>query len=196
MLALAEGGLSLVDVEMLSTHGGSIRLWARPEEAAGRPSERVTEALCVEKAAGLHEVDGYLQLRHRTEAIRHQLLSFLLECKRKRKRVVAYGAPAKGNTLLNYCGIRNDLIEYTVDRNPYKHGSFTPGTRIPIYDPARIDVDRPDVIVVLPWNLEAELTAQLSHVARWGGQLVYPLPALHTADLHAGQPSRSTEVLR
>ncbi|WP_370500328.1 methyltransferase domain-containing protein [Mycolicibacterium sp. jd] len=196
MLALAEGGLSLVDVEMLSTHGGSIRLWARPEGAARRPSERVTEALCVEKAAGLHDVDGYVQLRGRTEAIRHEFLTFLLECKRNRKRVVAYGAPAKGNTLLNYCGIHSDLIEYTVDRNPYKHGCFTPGTRIPIHDPARIDIDKPDVVVVLPWNLESELTAQLSHVAEWGGQLVYPLPTLHSADLHAAQPSREAETLR
>ncbi|MGE2731538.1 methyltransferase domain-containing protein [Mycolicibacterium vaccae] len=196
MRALADGGLSLVDVEMLSTHGGSIRLWARPASVGSRPSERVTEALSVEQAAGLHDIEGYVDLRQRTEAIRHELLSFLLECKRDRKRVVAYGAPAKGNTLLNYCGIRSDLIEYTVDRNPYKHGCFTPGTRIPIHDPSRIDIDKPDVVVVLPWNLESELTPQLNHIAEWGGELVYPLPHLHTADLRPVSASRPTEVLR
>jgi len=196
MLALAEGGLTLVDVEMLSTHGGSIRLWARPSGAAGPPSERVTEALCVEKAAGLHEVAGYLRLRQHTEAIRQELLAFLLDCKRAGKRVVGYGAPAKANTLLNYCGIRTDLIEYTVDRNPYKHGSFTPGTRIPIHDPARIDTDRPDVVVVLPWNLETELTAQLRHVGEWGGELVYPLPNLHTAVAPSGRAFGREAALR
>ena len=184
MNALAVGGLALVDVEMLDTHGGSLRLWARPEAAGGRPSTRVTDALCVERIAGLHSVDGYLDLKHRTEAIRDELLAFLLDCRVKGKRVVGYGAPAKANTLLNYCGIRSDLMEYTVDRNPYKHGCFTPGTRIPIHDPAQIDDDRPEVVVVLPWNLETELTAQLSHIAEWGGELVYPLPQLHTADIH------------
>jgi C-methyltransferase C-terminal domain len=188
--------LSVVDVEMLSTHGGSIRLWARPEGVAGQPTDRVTEALSVERAAGLHDVDGYLRLRHRTETIRHELLAFLLDCQREGKRVVGYGAPAKGNTLLNYCGIRSDLIEYTVDRNPYKHGSFTPGTRIPIHDPSKIDHDKPDVVLVLPWNLETELTAQLSHIGQWGGQLVYPLPSLHTAELHASPLPRRAGTVR
>ena len=196
MRALAAGGLSLVDVEMLSTHGGSLRLWARPEAVAVQPSDRVTEALCLERAAGLHDVDGYRQLRHRTEVIGQELLRFLLECRRKGKRVVGYGAPAKGNTLLNYCGIRSDLLEYTVDRNPYKHGCFTPGTRIPIHDPGRIDIDKPDVVLVLPWNLETELTAQLSHIVEWGGQLVYPLPSLHTAELHRHPVPRRAGIVR
>ena len=194
--ALAAGGLSLVDVEMLTTHGGSLRLWARPEGVAGPPSDRVTEALCVERAAGLHAVEGCLRLRRRTEVIRHELLRFLLESQRKGKRVVGYGAPAKGNTLLNYCGIRSDLIEYTVDRNPHKHGCFTPGTRIPIHDPSRIDIDKPDVVLVLPWNLEKELTAQLSHVVEWGGHLVYTLPSLHTATLHRDPLPRRMRMVR
>jgi hypothetical protein len=113
--------------------------------------------------------------------VRHELLRFLLQCRADGKRVVGYGAPGKGNTLLNYCGIRRDLLEYTVDRNPYKHGLFTPGTRIPVYNPSVIAEDRPDVVLVLPWNLEAELTEQLSYVADWGGQLVFPLPSLHRA---------------
>ena len=119
-------------------------------------------------------MDGYLQLRPRTEALRHNLLRFLLQCRADGKRVVGYGAPGKGNTLLNYCGIRSDLLEYIVDRNPYKHGCFTPGMRIPIHDPKRIAKDRPDVVLALPWDLEAELTEQLSYIAEWGGQLVFP----------------------
>jgi SAM-dependent methyltransferase len=181
--ALATAGLAVVDVELIPTHGGSIRVWARPEQNAGPPSERVAEVLRIEQEAGLHHVDGYLQLRPRTEAVRHELLRFLLDCRAEGKRVVGYGAPGKGNTLLNYCGIRSDLLEYTVDRNPYKHGRFTPGTRIPIHDPAQIDKDRPEVVLALPWNLETELTEQLAYIADWGGQLVFPLPALHAASL-------------
>jgi SAM-dependent methyltransferase len=177
--ALATAGLAVVDVELVPTHGGSIRVWARPEGSAGPPSTRVAEVLRIERAAGLHHVGGYLSLRPRTEAIRHALLRFLLDCRAEGKRVVGYGAPGKGNTLLNYCGIRRDLLEYTVDRNPYKHGRFTPGTRIPIYEPAQLERDRPDVVLALPWNLEAELTEQLAYIAEWGGELVFPLPTLH-----------------
>jgi SAM-dependent methyltransferase len=178
--ALATSGLSVVDVELLPTHGGSIRLWARPEGSAGRPRARVDDVLRMERQAGLHTVGGYLNLRRRTEAIRHALVRFLLDCHADGKRVVGYGAPGKGNTLLNYCGIRSDLLEYTVDRNPHKHGRFTPGTRIPIYETAQIKRDRPDVVLALPWNLEAELTEQLAYLAEWGGELVFPLPTLHS----------------
>ena len=176
MRALATAGLAVVDVELLATHGGSIRVWARPRSVRAPRVQRVDEVLRIEEEAGLHQVDGYLELRPRTEAIRQELLRFLLDCRAEGKRVVGYGAPGKGNTLLNYCGIRSDLLEYTVDRNPYKHGRFTPGTRIPIYDPDQIDKDRPDVVLALPWNLEAELTEQLAYIAEWGGQLVFPLP--------------------
>lgn len=179
--ALASAGLAVVDVELLPTHGGSIRVWARPIQVAGRPTDRVNKILRIEEAAGLHHPEGYLQLRRRTEQIRQDLLRFLLQCRAEGKRVVGYGAPGKGNTLLNYCGIRTDLLEYTVDRNPYKHGHFTPGTRIPIHDPELIAKDRPDVVLVLPWNLETEITEQLSYVSEWGGQIVYPLPTLHMA---------------
>ncbi|MFF2083085.1 class I SAM-dependent methyltransferase [Nocardia sp. NPDC058176] len=176
--ALAVAGLTVVDVELLDTHGGSIRLWARPDPVAV-PTPRVAEVLELERAAGLHDPDGYGELGPRAESVRQELLRFLLDCRAAGKRVVGYGAPGKGNTLLNYCGIRPDLLEYTVDRNPYKHGRYTPGTRIPIHPPERIDLDRPDVVLVLPWNLEAELTAQLRHVGEWGGELIYPLPVLH-----------------
>jgi hypothetical protein len=172
--ALATAGLAVVDVELLPTHGGSLRIWARPTRIAAPSSQRVMEVLHKEKAAGLHRVYGYLQLRPRTEALRHNVLRFLLQCRADGKRVVGYGAPGKGNTLLNYCGIRSDLLEYIVDRNPYKHGRFTPGTRIPIHDPRLIAKDRPDVVLALPWDLEAELTDQLGYIAEWGGQLIFP----------------------
>jgi SAM-dependent methyltransferase len=182
MRALATADLAVADLELLPTHGGSIRVWARPLAVAGEPSQRVHEVLATEAAAGLHEVDGYLHLKARTEAIRHELLRFLLDCRAEGKRVVGYGAPGKGNTLLNYAGIRSDLLEYIVDRNPYKHGRFTPGTRIPIHDPAVLAQDRPDVVLALPWNLEVELTAQLSYIGEWGGQLYFPLPEMHLAN--------------
>ena len=179
--ALATAGLAVVDVELLPTHGGSLRIWARPARIAAPASERVTGVLRMEKLAGLHRVDSYRQLRPRTEALRHQLLRFLLQCRADGKRVVGYGASGHGNTLLNYCGIRSDLLEYIVDRNPYKRGRFTPGMRIPIRDPGLLAQDRPDVVLALPWNLESELTDQLSYIADWGGQLVFPLPTLHEA---------------
>ncbi|MBU9766769.1 class I SAM-dependent methyltransferase [Mycobacterium sp. TNTM28] len=177
--ALATAGLTVVDVEAIGTHGGSIRLWARPDAVAGPPSARMAELLAAEERAGLHDVSGYADLQRRADTLRQDLLRLLLDYRRAGKRVVAYGAPGKGNTLLNYCGIRPDLVEYTVDRNPYKHGKFTPGARLPIHPVERIDKDRPEVILVLPWNLEAELTAQLAGTGEWGAQLVYPLPELH-----------------
>jgi hypothetical protein len=176
--ALATGGLALVDVELLPTHGGSIRLWARPEEIAGEPSSRVADVLAMEKAAGLHELSGYQQFATRVARVRRELLQFLTGAAERGELVVGYGAPGKGNTLLNHCGIRPDLLPYTVDRNPYKHGRFTPGTRIPVLSPERIAADRPDFVLVLPWNLRAELTAQLSYLSEWGGRLVFPIPTL------------------
>jgi C-methyltransferase C-terminal domain/Putative zinc binding domain/Methyltransferase domain len=176
--ALATGGLALVDVELLPTHGGSIRLWARPEEIAGSPSARVAEVLAAETAAGLSTVDGHAGFAPAVHRVRADLVRFLLDAHERGKAVVGYGAPGKGNTLLNYCGVRPDLLLYTVDRNSYKHGRFTPGTRIPIRPVSQIEADRPDYILVLPWNLRAEITEQLRHVATWGGQLVFPIPRL------------------
>ncbi|MGW0181512.1 class I SAM-dependent methyltransferase [Nocardia sp. NPDC003345] len=180
--ALATGGLAVADVELLGTHGGSLRIWARPAEVVTEPSGRVDEVTALEAAAGLHDVAGYGPLRDRAETVRRELLRFLLDRKDAGATVVGYGAPGKGNTLLNYCGIRPDLLEYTVDRNPYKHGRYTPGTRIPIHAPDRIEADRPDFVLVLPWNLETELTAQLAPVAEWGGRLVFPLPDMRVVD--------------
>ncbi|MEU7940613.1 class I SAM-dependent methyltransferase [Microbispora bryophytorum] len=178
MRALASGGLALVDVESLPTHGGSIRLWARPVEAAGEPGPRVTDLLASEKSAGLHELSGYAEFAARVARVRRDLLAFLITAAEEGRTVVGYGAPGKGNTLLNHCGIRPDLLSYTVDRNPYKHGRFTPGTRIPVLSPERIEQDRPDYVLVLPWNLRAEITEQLAHIRDWGGRLVFPIPRL------------------
>ncbi|MFC5833671.1 class I SAM-dependent methyltransferase [Nonomuraea insulae] len=173
--ALAGGGLTLVDVELLTTHGGSIRLWARP---SGTPSQRVSDVLAMEKAAGLHEISGYIDFTERVARVRRDLLGFLVGAAEEGSTVVGYGAPGKGNTLLNHCGIRPDLLTYTVDRNPYKHGKFTPGARIPIFGPERIAADRPDYVLVLPWNLRDELVDQLSYIRDWGGRLVFPIPTL------------------
>ena len=182
--ALAVGGLSVVDVELLPTHGGSIRLWARPAAVAGEPSARMVDVLAREKAAGLHELSGYTEFAERVTRVRLDLLEFLVKAAKEGKTVVGYGAPGKGNTLLNHCGIRPDLLAYTVDRNPYKHGRFTPGTRVPVLETGRIAADRPDYVLVLPWNLRTELTEQLSYVDEWGGRLVFPIPRLEIVEVN------------
>ncbi len=177
--ALATAGFNVVDAELLPTHGGSLRIWARPARVAAPPSDRVVEVLRVEKAVGLHRVEGYLQLRPRSETLRQNLLRFLLQCRATGERVVGYGNHCAGSTLLNYCGIRSDLMEYIVDRDPYRHGCFTPGTRIPIHDPRRIEADRPDVVLTLSGDLEAEVVEQLGHIGEWGGRLVSPRNLQH-----------------
>jgi SAM-dependent methyltransferase len=176
--ALAKGGLTVVDVEELSTHGGSLRVHAKHSETAGEPSVTVKAVLDAEAAAGLHTFDGHRGFADEVFTIKRDLLDFLMKARAEGKRVVGYGAPGKGNTLLNHCGIREDLLEYTVDRSPHKQGMFLPGTHIPIHAPERIAADRPDYVLVLPWNLRTEISAQLSYVRDWGGKLVYPIPAL------------------
>ncbi|GGM19099.1 methyltransferase domain-containing protein [Dactylosporangium sucinum] len=176
--ALAKGGLSVVDVEELSTHGGSLRVHARHADTAGEPSLAVKTLLEAEAAAGLHTFEGHKGFADAVFQIKKNLLDFLMTARAEGKRVVGYGAPGKGNTLLNHCGIREDLLEYTVDRSPHKQGMFLPGTHIPIHAPERIAADRPDYVLVLPWNLRTEISAQLSYVRDWGGKLVYPIPAL------------------
>lgn len=184
--ALASGGLDLVDVELVPTHGGSIRLWARPSELGESPSPAVAQVLADEAKAGLDTVEGHAGFAREVSRIRNDLMRFLIDAADRGKTVVGYGAPGKGNTLLNYCGIRPDLLAYTVDRNPYKHGRYTPGTRIPIHEPERIEADRPDYVLVLPWNLRDEITAQLAPVAEWGGKLVFPIPALQVVEPGSG----------
>jgi 2-polyprenyl-3-methyl-5-hydroxy-6-metoxy-1,4-benzoquinol methylase len=176
--ALATAELVVTDVDELPTHGGSLRVYARPAAVAGEPSSAVAAVLAAEQAAGLHTVDGHAGFAEAVFQIRADLVSFLLAARAEGKTVVGYGAPGKGNTLLNHCGVRADLLAYTTDRSPYKQGRFLPGTHIPIHHPDRIAADRPDYVFVLPWNLRTEITAQLAYVADWGGQLVYPIPRL------------------
>jgi hypothetical protein len=176
--ALETAGLRVVDVDELATHGGSLRIYARPEEAAGEPSGNVKAVLAAEEAAGLHTVAGHEGFAAAVLKIKSDLLGFLLAAARDGCSVAGYGAPGKGNTLLNHCGIRSDLLSYTVDRSPVKQGRFLPGTHIPIHAPERLAETRPDYILVLPWNLRAEISQQLAYVRSWGGKLVFPIPEL------------------
>jgi 2-polyprenyl-3-methyl-5-hydroxy-6-metoxy-1,4-benzoquinol methylase len=176
--ALAAAGLRVVDVEELSTHGGSLRVHARPAESAGEPGERVKTVFDEEGAAGLHTVSGHQGFAGEVLRIKSDLLTFLIGAAAAGKSVAGYGAPGKGNTLLNHCGIRSDLLEYTVDRSPVKQGKFLPGTHIPVREPGHLAETKPDYVLVLPWNLREELTGQLSYVRSWGGRLVFPVPVL------------------
>jgi SAM-dependent methyltransferase len=176
--ALATAGLCVVDVDELSTHGGSLRVYARPEETAGEPTTRVKAVLGAEESAGLHTVAGHGGFAAEVLRIKSELLHFLLTAAKDGRSVAGYGAPGKGNTLLNHCGIRSDLLSYTVDRSPVKQGKFLPGTHIPIYPPERLAETQPDFILVLPWNLRDEISQQLDYVRSWGGRLVFPIPAL------------------
>jgi len=173
----AAHGLTLFDVEELGTHGGSLRIYARHVEDAARPvSERATRLRVREEAAGLDRLESYASFTEQVHETKRRLLEFLISARRKGKRVAGYGAPGKGNTLLNYCGIRTDFVEYTVDRNPYKHGRFLPGTHIPIHPPEKIRETRPDYVLILPWNLKDEIMEQNGYIRSWGGQFVVPIP--------------------
>ena len=176
--ALAAGGLTVVDAEELATHGGSLRVHARIAEAAGEPSASVKSVLNREEAAGLHTAEGHAGFASDVLKIKADLLTFLIGAAAAGQTVAGYGAPGKGNTLLNHCGVRADLLSYTVDRSPHKQGLFLPGTHIPIYSPDRLAQAKPDYVLVLPWNLREEISQQLSYVRSWGGKLVFPIPAL------------------
>jgi SAM-dependent methyltransferase len=175
---LAAHGLSVVDVEQLETHGGSLRLHVRHTELGITPSATVAAFAEVERRAGLEEAAGYDGFATRVQQTKQEVLAFLIDSRRAGKVVAGYGAPGKATTFLNYCGIRTDLLAYTVDRNPYKHGRFTPGTHIPIFDPARIEETHPDVIWILPWNLRGEIAEQLAGVRDWGGRFLVAIPAV------------------
>jgi SAM-dependent methyltransferase len=173
----AAHGLTLYDVEEIPTHGGSLRIYGRHAEDASRPVETAVEALRTrEQRAGITRMETYSAFQEQVKATKRRLLDFLIRARGEGKSVVGYGAPGKGNTLLNYCGIRTDLVDYTVDRNPYKHFKYLPGTHIPIYPPERIRETRPDYVLILPWNLKDEIVAQLSYIRAWGGRFVVPIP--------------------
>ncbi|HJW35368.1 MAG TPA: class I SAM-dependent methyltransferase [Actinomycetes bacterium] len=172
----ARHGLDLFDVEELPTHGGSLRIWGRHAAAEGAVSERVAELAARELAAGLETPAPYAGFGQRVVETKRKLLEFLIAAKAQGASIAGYGAPGKGNTLLNYCGIRTDFLDYTVDRNPYKHGRFTPGTHIPIHPPERLAATRPDYILILPWNLKDEIIEQLAYTRDWGARFVVPIP--------------------
>jgi hypothetical protein len=175
--AFVSHGLTIVDVEQLPTHGGSLRVYVRhAERRAQRISRRVMDLLARETAAGLTRLEHYLSFAEKVRETKCKLLDFLITAKQRGKSLAGYGAPAKANTLLNYCGIRSDFIDYTVDRSPYKQGHFLPGTHIPIHHPDKIRETRPDYVLIFPWNLKDEIMDQMSHVHQWGGQFVIPIP--------------------
>ena len=173
----AAHGLVLFDVEELPTHGGSLRVYAcHAEDHSKGVGSRVVALRAREEAAGFTRIDTYVSYAEQVKEAKRKILAFLIAAKREGKSIVGYGAPAKGNTLLNYCGVRSDFIDYTVDRSPHKQGLFLPGTRIPIYHPDRIKETRPHYLLILPWNLRDEITEQMGNIRQWGGQFVVPIP--------------------
>jgi len=173
---LSKHGLTTYDVEELPTHGGSLRVYAQPDGGPREVSSRVHALLEREQEEGLRSPERYARFAEEVKESKRALLDLLIRLRRDGKQVVGYGAPGKGNTLLNYCGIRTDLLDYTVDRNPHRQGYYTPGTHIPIHAPDRIAETRPDYIVVLPWNLIDEISAQLEYTREWGAKLIVPIP--------------------
>ncbi len=173
----AAHGLALFDVEELPTHGGSLRIYACHAEDSSKPlGPRVTDLLAREEAAGLTHLAPYLSFADRVKRTKRRILDFLIREKQRGKSIVGYGAPAKGNTLLNYCGIRSDFLDYTVDLSPHKQGHFLPGTHIPIYPPEHVRQTKPDYLLILAWNLKDEIMQQMAYIRQWGGRFVVPIP--------------------
>lgn len=175
-------GLKLFDVEQIVTHGGSLRVYLCRADAAHVVSAAVLALLAHERRIGLEDIRQFEQFSSRVHRTKRELLSFLIECKKQGARICGYGAPGKGNTLLNYCGIGTDFLDFTVDRNPYKHGRYTPGMHIPILPVEAIDEARPDYLFILPWNLKKEIVAQMRHVGDWGCKFIVPIPNVEVID--------------
>ncbi|GAA6618009.1 methyltransferase domain-containing protein [Scytonema sp. NUACC26] len=176
----AHHGLTIFDVEELSTHGGSLRIYAKQVEDTSKPiSQQVIQLRAKEEAAGFTNIKHYFSFGEKVKETKFKLLEFLILAKRQGKTIAGYGAPGKGNTLLNYCGIREDFIDYTVDRNPYKQGKFLPGTHIPIFHPDKIQETKPDYLLILPWNLKNEIMSQMLFVRDWGCKFIVPIPEVH-----------------
>jgi SAM-dependent methyltransferase len=172
-------GLTLFDVDELPTHGGSIRIYAKHSgNTSLKVSSKVIDMRTREKELGMLTLDYYNAFEEQVHEAKRKILEFLIGAKRKGKKIVGYGAPGKGNTLLNYCGVRTDFLDFTVDRSPHKQGSFLPGTRIPIYSPEKIKEARPDYVFILPWNLKDEIIEGHSYIGDWGGKFVVPIPSL------------------
>lgn len=173
----AAHGLTLFDVDELPIHGGSLRIYVRHLEDTYKPiGDRVAELKTREEAAGFNKLETYFTFAEKVRETKRKLLELLIAIKREGKTIAAYGAPGKSATLLNYCGIRTDFLDYTVDRNPYKQEKFTPGTRIPIYAPEKLEETKPDYLLILPWNLKNEIMEQMAYIRNWGGQFIVPIP--------------------
>jgi hypothetical protein len=179
----AAHGLVLFDVEEIPTHGGSLRIYLRHDADSSKPVKpSVVNLRQRELAAGLDRMETYATFAEQVIDSKHKLLELLIRLRREGKRIAGYGAPGKGNTLLNYCGIRKDFLEFTVDRNPYKHGRFLPGTHVPIYPVEQIRARRPEYILILPWNLQEEIVSQLAYAREWGAKFIVPIPAARILD--------------
>ena len=173
----AAHGLTLFDVEELPSHGGSLRIYGRHAEDASKPvGERVGQLRDREESAGFTTLECYARFGENVKETKRKLLAFMINAKQEGKHIAGYGAPGKGNTLLNYCAIRTDFLDYTVDRNPHKQGKFLPGTHIPVLPPQRIRETRPDYVLILPWNLKDEIIQQNAYIRDWGGRFVVPIP--------------------
>lgn len=175
-------GLKLIDVEELGTHGGSIRVYLTHRASAQQPSRAVADMLQREHALGYLDIMTYSSFSDRVRRTKRELLKFLIEAKEGGKKICGYGAPGKGNTLLNYCGVGVDFLDFTVDRNTYKHGRVTPGMHIPIYEVGAIDAAKPDYVFILPWNLRDEIVRQMRHIGEWGGKFMVPIPEVQIID--------------
>jgi len=174
--------LKIVDVEELPTHGGSLRVYLAHEGASRQQSAAVASLIAREEQLGFRDIETYASFGEQVKRTKRRLLSFLIKAKEEGKTICGYGAPGKGNTLLNYCGIGPDFIEFTVDRNPYKHGRLTPGMRIPIHSVEAINAAKPDLVLILPWNLKTEIVSQMRHIGDWGGKFVIPIPEVTVVD--------------
>jgi SAM-dependent methyltransferase len=178
----ARHGLQLFDVQEIPTHGGSLRIYGRHAGQGGEQGDRVKDLVARERRLKFEDLETYRKFSGQVQETKRQLLEFLIAARRAGKRVVGYGAPAKGNTLLNYCGIRSDFIDFTVDRSPHKQNTFLPGTHIPVYAPERIDEVKPEYVLILPWNIRDEIVKQMAHIRSWGGKFVVPIPKVKVLD--------------
>jgi hypothetical protein len=190
----AAHNLTIFDVEELPTHGGSLRIYARHTENSSKPvTSRVDQLRAKEKTEGFTSLEKYFSFTEKVKETKRNLLDFLIHLKRNKKSIVGYGAPGKGNTLLNYCGIRSDFLDYTVDRNPYKQGKFLPGTHIPILHPERIKETKPDYLLILPWNIKDEVMKQMNYIGSWNGRFIVLIPEVRIYDAGGTEISDITQ---
>lgn len=187
-------GLTIYDVEKLPTHGGSLRIYARhTEDSSKKVTNNVNNLRTNEEVQGFKNMNTYFSFAEKVKRTKRNLLDFLINLKRNRKSIIGYGAPGKGNTLLNYCGIRSDFLDYTVDRNTYKQGKYLPGTHIPIFSPEKIKETKPDYVLILPWNIKEEIMTQTSYIGRWGGKFIVPIPEVRVYEANKSEAADSSQ---